>query len=586
MKKIHTLSAFILWLTLTCAPTPVHATSKGFFKTLTTTVVAWCLASHAHTATPKEGKEILPLATPLSPYRASRHLLADSSTLPVWQDGNQALYTVGPEFQVNSYYISSDYSNPRIVGLSGGGFVITWNSNGQDGSGTGVYAQRYNSAGTKIGPEFQVNTYTTDRQQYPSVAGLSGGGFVISWQSDGQDRSGWGVYAQLYNSTAGKVGHEFQVNTYTASHQLDPSVAGLSSGGFVITWNSVGQETGSGSGYGVYAQLYNSTAGKVGSEFQVNTHTLNDQDSPIVAGLSGDGFVITWRSELQDGSGWGVYAQLYDSNAGKIGPEFRVNTYTIDNQWSSSVAALSGGRFVITWNSSWKDGSGDGVFAQLYNSTAGKIGPEFQVNTYTLNDQERPIVTGLLGGGFVITWRSELQDGSGWVVYAQLYNSTAGKVGREFQVNTYTLSDQVLPRVAGLSDGGFVISWESNGQNGNGTGVFAQRFDLGTPIPTMSPTAAPTLVPSLVPSPSIAPTAAPNTFPKVIKVIPAQEVEVDRILVITILIDDYFQDPEGDTITLQATEEGKQGLPTWLTFNADNNRLIALPTAADAGTTL
>ena len=49
--------------------------------------------------------------------------------------------------------------------------------------------------------EFQINTYTTGDQINPSVTGLVDGGFVVAWQSNGQDGIGWGIYGQRYNVT-------------------------------------------------------------------------------------------------------------------------------------------------------------------------------------------------------------------------------------------------------------------------------------------------------------------------------------------------------------------------------------------------
>jgi len=131
--------------------------------------------------------------------------------------------------------------------------VVTWESSGQDGSGWGVYGQIFDIAGNKVGSEFKVNTYTTNDQQYTSVAGLSGGGFVVTWTSDGQDGSFYGVYGQVFDSSGKKVGSEFRVNTYTMNNQRFPSVAGLTKGRFVVIWGSEGQD---GSGYGVYGQRY------------------------------------------------------------------------------------------------------------------------------------------------------------------------------------------------------------------------------------------------------------------------------------------------------------------------------------------
>jgi hypothetical protein len=83
------------------------------------------------------------------------------------------------------------------MGMSvGGGFVIAWHSQGQDGSGNGVYAQRYNAMGVPQGGEFRVNTFTTSGQLLPRAAMDADGDFLITWNSEGQDGSGYGVYAR------------------------------------------------------------------------------------------------------------------------------------------------------------------------------------------------------------------------------------------------------------------------------------------------------------------------------------------------------------------------------------------------------
>lgn len=51
-----------------------------------------------------------------------------------------------------------------------------------------------------IGPEFQINTDTTDRQYQSSVTALNDGGFVVTWSSDGQDGDSYGIFGQRYAS--------------------------------------------------------------------------------------------------------------------------------------------------------------------------------------------------------------------------------------------------------------------------------------------------------------------------------------------------------------------------------------------------
>ena len=56
-----------------------------------------------------------------------------------------------------------------------------------------------------VGGEFRVNTYTTGDQHYPSVATDADGDFVVGWSSSSQDGSGWGVYAQRYRNNFAPV---------------------------------------------------------------------------------------------------------------------------------------------------------------------------------------------------------------------------------------------------------------------------------------------------------------------------------------------------------------------------------------------
>ena len=71
-----------------------------------------------------------------------------------------------------------------------GNFVVVWGSQAQDGSSYGIFGQRFNASGSKLGPEFPVNTYTTSDQRYPSVAVDADGDAFVTWNSYGQDGKG------------------------------------------------------------------------------------------------------------------------------------------------------------------------------------------------------------------------------------------------------------------------------------------------------------------------------------------------------------------------------------------------------------
>src|SRR5205814_1251353 len=73
------------------------------------------------------------------------------------------------------------------------------------------------SAPIPVSVETRANTYTTNAQNQSTVATDASGNYVVVWQSRGQDGSGYGIYAQRYNFNAVALGTEFRVNTYTTN---------------------------------------------------------------------------------------------------------------------------------------------------------------------------------------------------------------------------------------------------------------------------------------------------------------------------------------------------------------------------------
>ena len=283
----------------------------------------------------------------------------------------------GAAFQVN-VDLSGGPLLPSICGLSEGGYVISWQSWTQDS--VIIFGQIYNNNGTKRSEEFIVSTYAP---WYPEVntcvGGLTDGGFVISWESESEDIEGINIFCQIYNADGTRRGEQFRVNS-GAQYCHRPSVCGLSNGNFVICWDSEFQD---GDESGIFGQMYNSSGTKIGGEFQVNSFTYASQFLPSVSALLDGGFVVAWSSDsIEDDDQLGVYAQIFNQNGDKIGSEFHVNTYTDRDQYLSDTGSLIGGGFIVCWQSYLQDGSGYGIYGQLFDENGNKRGKEFQINTY------------------------------------------------------------------------------------------------------------------------------------------------------------------------------------------------------------
>ncbi len=375
----------------------------------------------------------------------------------------------GEEFQVNTT-VAGHQEDGAVAAGESGDFVVVWDSYLQDGSGDGVFAQRFDAAGRPLGTEFQVSTTTTDTQYRAAVAADAAGDFVVVWESYGQDGDSWGIFGQRFDAAGNPLGEEFQVNTQTTGVQTGAAVAADAAGNFVVVWASTPQD---GSEYGVFGQRFDEAGNPLGVEFQVNTYTTDFQLGPEVAADSDGDFVVVWESFFdQDGSADGVFGQRFDAAGNRVGGEFQVNTYTTSVQAGPAVAVDGAGRFVVVWNSFPQDGAGFGVFGQRFDAAGNPSGSEFRVNTETADDQLLPAVETDAAGGFVAVWQRDAQHGSGRGVFGQAFDAAGDPRGGEFPVNTETAGSQSEAAVAG----NLVVVWTSSGQDGDGNGIFGQRF--------------------------------------------------------------------------------------------------------------
>ena len=409
---------------------------------------------------------------PMSRARLLPVVVMTLASAPAWPQGSP----VGPEFRVNTYTPGNEFGS-SVAADALGNFVVVWQSSSQDGSLTGIYGQRYAAAGTPLGPEFRVNTFTTSNQFSPRVASDASGNSVAVWTSQLQDGSSFGIYAQRYGSAGAPAGPEFRVNTYTTGSQFIPEVSAAGTGSFVVAWMSP-----DGGDYGIFAQRYSAAGAPLGPEFRVNTYTPGYQSAPRVGTDSAGNFVVVWASAGQDGSSYGVFGQRYASSGAPLGAEFRVNDYTTGGQTSPEVRSDGAGSFVVVWEGAAQDGAGYGVFAQRYDAAGAPVGPEFRVNGYTTSDQARPSLALDSAGNFVVVWQSAGQDGSASGVFGQRYDTTGAPQGPEFRVNTYLTGDQMDPSVAADTTGDFVVVWTSAGQDGASYGVFGQRHGPIVPV--------------------------------------------------------------------------------------------------------
>ncbi|MCX4247232.1 hypothetical protein [Paraliomyxa miuraensis] len=214
--------------------------------------------------------------------------------------GEQTIHTV----------TNNNQNLPVVEVANNGDWTVAWQSaGGQDGDGTGVFKRRFNAAGVAQDPaDVQVNQFNALEQQGPAIGMNALGQHVITWSSDNQDGSSTGVVARRYSAAGAAVGGEFLVNTTTAGAQNNPVVALNADGDFVIAW----QTADDGVLTGVFAQRYANNGAVFNAEFTVNPTVFGLQEEPDVAVRGVDEIVGVWSEGDVGFTNRDIRMQRYD----------------------------------------------------------------------------------------------------------------------------------------------------------------------------------------------------------------------------------------------------------------------------------
>lgn len=395
------------------------------------------------------------------------------------------------EFLVNTT-TNGDQFGPTIAGLTNGRFVVTWSDasgNSPDFSSLACRAQIFNADGSKFGAEVLVNTTLTGNQDQPRITALAGGRFAVTFQDTSllntANPDSVDVRVQLFGADGSKTGAEFVAPATSIAVQTEPAIAELQKGRYVVVWTDSSGTGGDTSSDAIRSQVFNADGTRFGIERLVNTTTLGPQTSPAVTALANGDYAVAWTTVGVDVNSQiilSVNAQLFHPNGTAVGGEYVGNVVAggMAGHSDAAITGLTGGGYVLTW----RDVSGfdTNVAGQLFNANGTPHGVAFGVNTTTASSQQDASVTALADGGFVVVWMDNGPiSGTGFnpEIRAQAFHANGTMSGTEFAVNTNMASLQRAPTVAGLADGRFVVTWEDlSGTLGDTTfAVHAQIFD-------------------------------------------------------------------------------------------------------------
>lgn len=376
-----------------------------------------------------------------------------------------SITALGSETLVNPITAQSQI-NADIAVMDDGSSVAVWQSNLEDGSGWGIYGQRLDAAGNRIGSKFLVNQVTVGDQVQPSVAIDGSGKIVIAWTSIGD------IYARIFDPSGSPLSDEILIEN-AAGTQANPVIAKDTLGNFIVAWNGQGP----GDFDGVFGRMFTSDGVAADNSFRVNSTNAGVQDTPSLAVNASGQFVIGWRGA--SGGTTKIYAQQYSSSGAAMGSQITVGAGS-SPQSEPAVGITSTGNFIVAYSQDNGDGNRTEVYARRFSAGGAAIdASSWIVNTFVDKAQQDPSLAMLAGGAFAVTWADERQDSSDtWGVYGQVFNADGSRDGGEFLVNTTIADNQQRPSVSWRGNR-LAIAWDGSGP-GDSSGIFASTY--ATPV--------------------------------------------------------------------------------------------------------
>jgi hypothetical protein len=218
-----------------------------------------------------------------------------------------------------------------------------------------------------------------------------------------------------------------------------------------------------------------------GSEFDVNSTFARSQAQSDGAQLAGGGFIVTWvDADFNTTAGRFIRAQTYTADGTPVDTELTlVSESGIINP---AVTGLAGGGFVVTWEGFFS------IRAQVFDSHGAAVGAAFNVSPTSASSTDGPDVAALDTGGFAVVWHDERSSGgdvSRSGVHLRAFDAAGAPLGSDTLVNSATAGNQADSSITALHDGHYVVTWTDRGAPGSGASWLIKGRILdaaGTPL--------------------------------------------------------------------------------------------------------
>ncbi|TFY99068.1 hypothetical protein [Ramlibacter humi] len=413
-----------------------------------------------------------------------------SGTGPMGGGTGETPVAMSAAFQVNTSAAGAQLS-PALAALSDGGFVIAWHRD--DPQGNGIFARRFAADGSPTGDEIRIDEPVTGRVvETAKVVGLDGGGYVVTWRSHSPDFDQWAVAIRHVRADGSLSAVREDVVTFFHTYDL----VSLAGGGYGRLLQ--GSPNPDNSGVVLVLDRFGADDTFIDTQLVDSGQVL--QTSAFGTVLADGRRLVSWaRSDVAQGGGVGLFFQFMSAGGtldpvthpgGEVSGTFNASAY--------QSAALRDGSFVIVGTDLLAGTSNQAALVQRFGADGTLIGSRIRVDDEadvaalgtpcTFADQggvhpcpfpmqTNATVAGTADGGFVVAWDTQDRQRPGNFVYLRTFDAQGNPLGVPARADAANATPESMPEVRGVGQG-FVVTWM--GQDADQSGIFARDFSGGT----------------------------------------------------------------------------------------------------------
>ena len=358
-------------------------------------------------------------------------------------------------------FTASKQSDATLAFAPDGGLLLAWQSRRQDDGRHGVFSQRFNPIGRRIGVETRLGSVVAAHRTAPAVAIDRDGAALAMWEAFGLDGDLNGVFLQ-------PTDQEVPGNSLTAGPQRQISLVAGADGQWIGAWTgpgSVADPT-----LRVWIRRFGADGQPLGPEQRVSGGSHAEGPASLAAWPDGS-FVVTWATQHADGRPAGLTARRFAADGQPTHQPITVNQRNDVGSLEPSVAAIPGDGFVVAWMDNRGSDHYD-VVARRFDRRGAPVTDTFTVSEAGGLEQTGAAVAVAPDGRCCVAWTQRADNGD-YDVRARFADLDGDRLGPAFQITRARSGDQTLLSGSGRRcltfgpHGQLALSWSGSSELGD-----------------------------------------------------------------------------------------------------------------------